>query len=51
MVFTIPEVANMFKVSEMSIRRMIDRKQLNAIKVGGQWRITQEEVDRLKQGK
>lgn len=50
MIYTIPEVAKLFKVSELTIKRMIYRKDLNAIKVGGQWRITQEEIDRIKKG-
>ncbi len=46
-VYTIEEVAKMLKVSQMTVRRLIDEGELEAFKVGNQWRITKEALDRF----
>ena len=38
-VYTVEEAAKLLKVSKDTIRRMIKRKELDAVKVGGQIRI------------
>ena len=46
-VYTIPEACKLLKVSDDTIRRMIKSKQLEAVKVRGQWRIKKESVEKL----
>lgn len=46
-VYTISEAMELLKVSESTIRRMIRAKQLEAIKVRGQWRIKKASLDTL----
>ena len=50
-VYTIEEVAKILKVSQMTVRRLIDEGELEAFKVGNQWRITKEALDRFMQKK
>ena len=50
-VYTIPEAMELLKVSESTIRRMIRAKQLDAVKVRGQWRIKKASVDKLLEKK
>ena len=45
------EVAKMLKVSQMTVRRLIEDGELEAFKVGNQWRITQEALDRFMKKK
>jgi excisionase family DNA binding protein len=44
-VYTVDEVANLLDVSVKTIRRYIYSGKIAAKKIGGQWRITQEQVD------
>lgn len=46
-VYTIPEAMQLLKVSEATIRRMIRAKQLEAVKIRGQWRIKKESLEKL----
>jgi excisionase family DNA binding protein len=41
---TIPEVAKFLRLSETTVRRMCERKELPAVKFGSQWRIREEDV-------
>lgn len=50
-VYTIQEAAALLKVSQDTIRRMIKAKQLDAVKVRGQWRIKKESLDTLLEEK
>jgi excisionase family DNA binding protein len=43
--FTITEIAERFRVSEMTVRRMIDKGEITAIKMGRQWRISAALLD------
>jgi len=43
---TTEEVARILKVSEFTIRSRIKKKQIEAIKLGGQWRVTPEALRR-----
>ena len=45
--YTIDEVARLLRVSPDTVRRMIASKELEAIKVRGQWRIKKSSVDKL----
>jgi excisionase family DNA binding protein len=44
---TIDEVARLLRVSPDTVRRMIVDKELDAVKVRGQWRIKKPSVDKL----
>ncbi len=44
--YTVQEVSNILKVSKKTIYRMIKSGKLKAVKVG-QWRIKQEDLDKL----
>ncbi len=48
--YTIKEVAEMFKCNPETIKRQIYKGKIKAIKIGKVWRITQEEIDRIKRG-
>ena len=47
--YSIAELAEMLSVSYFSIYRLITNGTIAAIKVGAQYRISQEEVDRIKE--
>jgi excisionase family DNA binding protein len=44
--YTIQEAAKLLRVSDETVRRMINSEQLDAIKVRGQWRIRKESLDK-----
>jgi excisionase family DNA binding protein len=44
---SIREIAEFFGVSEKTVRRWIETGQLGAHRLGGQWRIAPEEVERF----
>jgi excisionase family DNA binding protein len=46
-VYTIPEAMHLLKVSDKTIRRMLQSGQLEAVKVRGQWRIKKESLEKL----
>jgi excisionase family DNA binding protein len=48
-VLTVEEVARALRISEDSVRAMIKRKTLPAIKVGKSYRIKQSDLDALMQ--
>lgn len=43
-ILTLPELATFLKVSEDTIYRLISDGKIEAIKVGSQWRFTEEQV-------
>ena len=45
---SLPEVAERWKVSTKSVRRLIDAKRLGAIRIGKALRISQEELTRFE---
>ena len=45
MVFTIDEIAERLRVSRDTVRRLIERGELRAMKIGSQWRIAEEDLD------
>ena len=47
---TISDVASYLQVSDRTIRRWIGKGRLAAMKVGGQWRLHQKDVDRFVRG-
>lgn len=48
--FTIYEAAEVLRVHWQTVRNMIIRKDINAFKVGQQWRISNAEMERIKSG-
>jgi putative resolvase len=48
---TVKEVAKEFNVNQITIKRMIYEGKVNAIKVGRQWRISEEELNKIKEQK
>ena len=47
---SIKQTAEELNVSHMTIRRMIERKDIKAVRVGSVWRIAEEEIERIKKG-
>lgn len=47
--YRIDELADIWEVSQKTIRRLIERGELEAIKVGSIWRISEFEVKRYEQ--
>ena len=45
--YTVKEIAEMLKMNEQTIFRFIREGKLEATKVGGRYRITQEQLDRF----
>lgn len=43
-VLTIKETAVMLRMSQRTVQRLIQRKELPSFKVGGQWRLREAEV-------
>jgi excisionase family DNA binding protein len=43
-IMTISEVTKFLRVSETTVRRMCERKELPAVKFGSQWRIRRKDV-------
>jgi excisionase family DNA binding protein len=41
---TLLEVAKFLRLSETTVRRMCERKELPAVKFGSQWRIREKDV-------
>ena len=47
--YTIAQVAQIFNVSDTTIRRLISADRLPAIQVGSQWRIAQDTIETLQE--
>ena len=48
--YTTKELAEILKYNEETIRVKIRKGKIKAVKIGGEYRITEEEVERLKKG-
>lgn len=48
--YTVIEVATIFKVTRKTVYNWIDKGEIKAVKVGRGLRISEEEVERLKRG-
>lgn len=44
--YSIAETCEILKVSDETVRRMIKSKELDAVKVRGQWRIRSESINK-----
>jgi excisionase family DNA binding protein len=49
-IYTIEEVADILKVSQQTVRKLIREKKLRTVRVGVQIRIRQSEIDRFLSG-
>lgn len=49
--YKLKEVAEILHCSERTLYRWIKDGTLKAVKIGSQWRVSEEEVKRLQQGK
>ena len=47
--YSIKDFAKIFDFHQQTIVRMIQRKELDAIKIANRWRIPQSEMDRIKE--
>lgn len=48
--YTVKEVAAIFKCNPETIKRKIYAGKIKAVKFGSEWRISEEEVERMKEG-
>lgn len=46
----IKQVAEQLSLCEKTIRNLIKSGKIKAVRIGNSWRITEEEVERLKRG-
>ena len=44
---SVNDVAEIFNIHASTVKRLIYEGEIKAIKIGGQWKITEEEVQRL----
>ena len=45
--YTVAEVAAMLRVHEQTVRTLISKRKLGALRVGAEWRISQEQFDQF----
>lgn len=50
MLYTTKELAEILKYNEETIRVKIRKGKIKAVKIGGEYRITEDEVERIKRG-
>ena len=48
--YTTKELAEILKYNEETIRVKIRKGKIKAVKIGGEYRITEDEVERIKRG-
>lgn len=44
-ILTLPEVATLLKIAEKTVYTMVQRAEMPAFKVRGQWRFKREDID------
>lgn len=50
MMYRIKEVAQILGFTEQAVRKWVRTGKIKAVKIMSEWRIPEEEVDRLKRG-
>ncbi len=45
--YTVSEIAAMLKVHDQTVRGLISKRKLGALRVGAEWRISQEQFDQF----
>jgi excisionase family DNA binding protein len=48
---SVKETSKILGVHWQTVRNMILRGEIKAVKIGRQWKITDEEIERIKKGK
>ena len=43
----IKEVANYLKIKQQTVYRLVKQRKIPALKIGGQWKIKQEHIDKM----
>lgn len=46
-IMDIKEVANYLKIKEQTVYRLVQQRKIPALKIGGQWKIKKEHLDRM----
>ena len=46
--YTVKELAEILKVHQQTIFKALERGKIKGIKLGGAWRISEEELERIK---
>ncbi|MBO8130482.1 MAG: helix-turn-helix domain-containing protein [Candidatus Marinimicrobia bacterium] len=46
-IMSVKEVANYLKIKEQTVYRLVQQGKIPALKIGGQWKIKKEHIDRL----
>lgn len=46
-IMDIKEVATYLKIKEQTVYRLVQQKKIPALKIGGQWKIKKEHLDRM----
>ena len=49
--FTVKEIARIFKIHPYTVRRLARDKKIHAIKIGGQWRFDLDDIKKNLEGK
>lgn len=49
--YSLKEVAEILKIHYVTVFRFVQQGKIKAVKVGGQWRVTEEELERIKESK
>lgn len=47
-IYTLKDTSDILKLSYQTVLKLVDKGYLAAVKHGGQWRVTQKEIDRFK---
>jgi len=46
-IMDIKEVSNYLKIKEQTVYRLVQKGKIPALKIGGQWKIKKEHIDRM----
>ena len=46
--YTVKEVADTLRVNQMTVFRALNKRKIAGIKIGTTWRISEEELERIK---
>ena len=46
--YSVTEVAEMLKITTLTVRRKIKDKKIRAVKMGKEWRIDERELERIR---
>lgn len=49
--YSLKEVAEILKIHYVTVFRFVQQGKIKAVKIGGIWRVSEEEIKRIKEGK